>query len=121
MCEDPCGWGDSFEERGGAALEAGTALEADTTLEAARTPGPAQACPAQGPVLGPERGHRLTDWRSLSNEILLLPTVVISECWGEGHGEAWRALALGQPRLRTKGAGDFLTSQKILKESFGWR
>lgn len=42
MCEDPCGWGDSFEEGGGAALEAGTALEA------ARTPGPAQACPAQG-------------------------------------------------------------------------
>lgn len=68
MCEDPCGWGDSFEEGGGAALEAGTALEA------ARTPGPAQACPAQGPVLRPERGHRLTDWRSLSIEILLLPT-----------------------------------------------
>lgn len=78
--------------------------------------------PCSGLVLRPERGHRLTDWRSLSIEILLLPTVVvISECWGEGHGEAWRALALGQPRLRTKGAGDFLTGQKILKESFGWR
>lgn len=51
MCEDPCGWGDSFEEEGEAALEAGTALEVDTALEAARTPGPSQACPAQGPPL----------------------------------------------------------------------
>lgn len=76
MCEDPCGWGDSFEEGDGTALEAGTALQAVRTQKHCR---PASLRSA----LGPERGHRLTDWHSLSIEILLLSTVVISENWGE--------------------------------------
>lgn len=42
MCEDPCGWGDSFEEGDGTVLEAGTALQA------VRTPEALQACPTQG-------------------------------------------------------------------------